>query len=54
MKLVGMFLLLVGVAGAALGGYVGTAVPEMDPGSLTSALALVSGSLLVIKSRRKT
>ena len=49
MKLVGMFLLLVGVSGAALA----SAVPEIDPGSSVSALALLSGALLVIKSRRK-
>jgi len=49
MKLVGMFLLLVGVSGAALA----SAVPEIDPGSSASALTLLSGALLVIKSRRK-
>jgi hypothetical protein len=49
MKFVGMFLLLAGMAGAVMA----TPVPEMDPGSGASALALLSGALLVIKSRRK-
>jgi hypothetical protein len=48
MKFVGMFLLVVGMSGVAL-----ASVPEMDPGSGASALALLSGALLVIKSRRK-
>ncbi len=48
MKLVGMILLVVGMSGVALAG-----VPEIDPGSGVSALALLSGALLVIKSRRK-
>jgi hypothetical protein len=30
-----------------------TAVPEIDPGSAGSALALLSGALLVIRSQRK-
>jgi len=44
-----MFLLVVGVSGVALA----SPVPKMDPGSGASALALLSGALLVIKSRRK-
>lgn len=50
MKIVGMMLLVVGtmaVAGAT------PAVPEIDASSTVSALALVSGSLLMLKSRRK-
>jgi hypothetical protein len=50
MKLLGMALLLVGVSGAAFAGY-GT--PEIDPGAAGSALALFSGALLLIRSRRK-
>ena len=49
MKLSGMVLLLVGVAGFALANV----VPEIDPGSSASALALLSGAVLVIRSRRK-
>jgi uncharacterized membrane protein YdcZ (DUF606 family) len=48
MKLIGILLLLAGMAGAVLA----APVPEMDPGSSASALALLSGALLVIKSRR--
>ncbi len=48
----GRILLLLGVAGVALATPVGFA-PEIDPGSAVSALALVSGALLVIRNRRK-
>jgi hypothetical protein len=44
----GMMLLLIGVSGLAIG-----AVPEIDPGSAGSALALLTGALLVIRGRRK-
>lgn len=50
MKLLGMALLLVGVSGAAFA-YPGS--PEIDPGAAGSALALFSGALLLIRSRRK-
>ena len=49
MKVVGTVLLFVGmvtVAGA-------TAVPEIDASAGASAIALLSGTLLLIKSRRK-
>lgn len=49
MKLIGMALLLVGVSGLAMAG----AVPEIDAGSAGSALALLSGTLLIIRGRRK-
>ena len=48
MKIIGMMLLVMGMSGAAM-----AAVPEIDDGSGVSALALLSGALLVIKSRRK-
>jgi|HubBroStandDraft_6_1064221.scaffolds.fasta_scaffold297371_2 hypothetical protein len=51
MKVVGIMLLLVGTvtfASAAPGG-----VPEIDASSAVSALALLSGSLLMLRSRRK-
>lgn len=51
MKIVGMMLLLVGLAGFAMAEDV--FVPEINPGSATTALALVSGAVLVIRSRRK-
>jgi hypothetical protein len=49
MKTVGMMLLVVGMSGAALA----APVPEIDPGSGISALTLLSGALLVIRSYRK-
>ncbi len=50
MKLTGMFLLLVGVATFAIAT---PAVPEINAGSAGSALALLSGALLVLRSRKK-
>jgi hypothetical protein len=52
LRFVGTTLLFLGVAGIALA-RVGPAAPEIDPGSAVSALALVSGALLVIRGRRK-
>jgi hypothetical protein len=49
MKVVGMMLLLAGMATVASA----TAVPEIDASSGASALALLSGGLLVLRSRRK-
>jgi hypothetical protein len=49
MKVVGMMLLLVGAAAVANA----RVVPEIDASSTVSALALLSGSLLILKSRRK-
>lgn len=49
MKIVGMMLLLIGAVATASA----SAVPEIDPGSAGSALALISGCLLILKSRRK-
>jgi hypothetical protein len=45
-------LLLMGVTGAAFA-RISAAVPEIDGASAVNALALVSGALLVIRSRRK-
>jgi hypothetical protein len=49
MKAVGIMLLLVGTVATALA----SPVPEIDASSTVSALALLSGSLLMLKSRRK-
>jgi len=49
MKLVGMMLLLAGMAMTASA----TSVPEIDASSGASALALLSGGLLILRSRRK-
>ena len=50
MKILGMMLLVVGMSGAAMAT---SAVPEIDAGSGVSALTLLSGALLLIKSRRR-
>jgi hypothetical protein len=49
-KALGMMLLLAGAASFALAV---PAVPEVGAASAGSALALVSGALLVIRGRRK-
>jgi hypothetical protein len=48
MKFIGMALLLVGVSAIASA----SAVPEIDPGSAGTAIALLSGALLIFRSRR--
>ena len=50
MKLLGSVLLFIGVGSMAFGL---TAVPEISPASTGSALALISGALLVMGGRRK-
>lgn len=49
MKIVGMMLLVIGASGAAFA----LAVPEIDPGSGASALALLAGAVLVVRGRRR-
>jgi hypothetical protein len=49
-KTVGMLLVFLGVSGVA--GAVAT-VPEIDPGSAGSAIALLSGAVLIFRSSRK-
>ena len=54
MKVFGLMLLVIGMSGTAMAGYYIAAVaPEIDSASAAGALALLSGSLLVIRSRRK-
>ena len=48
MKIMGIMLLVIGTVATA-----SAAVPEIDASSSVSALALLSGSLLMLKSRRK-
>jgi len=48
-KIIGLTLLFIGVSGAAMA----TGVPEIDPGSGASALALLSGALLMMRHNRK-
>jgi hypothetical protein len=51
MKAVGMMLLLIGAMTAA--NAVPAVVPEIDGGSAVSAVALLSGVLLMLRSRKK-
>ena len=51
LKLAGMTLMFIGVASFVMADV--TVVPEINAGSASSALALVSGALLVIRGRKK-
>ncbi len=51
MKAIGFMLLLLGAS--AIAGASVDAAPEIDANSAGSALALLSGSLLILKSRRR-
>jgi hypothetical protein len=51
MKFVGMMLLLMGAAAVAVAGQAPT--PEIDANSSASALLLLSGGLLMLRSRWK-
>jgi hypothetical protein len=57
MKLLGMALLFIGLSGLASARVCiaaqGCPAPEMDPSAGGSALALLSGTLLILQSRRK-
>jgi hypothetical protein len=50
MKIAGMFLLVVAVSGFAFGQV---PAPEINAGNASSALAFLSGAILVIRSRKK-
>jgi hypothetical protein len=49
LKILGLALLLIGVGSAAFA----TSVPEISPASAGSAVALISGAVLVMRGRRK-
>ena len=51
MKLLGILTLLMGLASVLSAMPTGT--PEIDPGAAGTAVALLSGSLLLLKGRRK-
>ena len=51
MKTFGMALLLIGCSGFCFAAAV--AAPEISPASGVTAIALVSGAVLVIRGRRK-
>jgi hypothetical protein len=51
MKLLGLGMILAGAASVAFAS--GVPVPEIDGTSAVSAVALISGGLLVIRGRRR-
>ena len=51
-KMIGMAMVFLSVGGAAFARFVDEA-PEIDPSSGAAALALLSGGMLVLRSRRK-
>jgi len=53
MKVLGLTLLLVGMSGAVMAVDGTASVPEIAGGSAASALALVSGAMLLVRSRRR-
>ncbi len=51
LKFAGMLLILVGVSSFALADI--TVAPEINAGSASSAVALISGAILVFRGRKK-
>jgi len=52
-KLLSLVILTLGLCGLAFGQHSGQTAPEIDPGQAVTALALLSGGMLVIRGRRK-
>jgi len=52
-KIIGIILLLASVAAVASANPGPSLAPEIDPGSCTTALALIGGAWLVVRGRRK-
>lgn len=52
-NLVGLTLLLLGASISTFAGTTTTKAPEMDANSALTALALLSGGLLVLRARRR-
>jgi hypothetical protein len=50
MKAFGLFLMMTGMASFA---FAGLSSPEIDGNTATSAVALISGGLLVLRGRKK-
>ena len=50
-RTIGFLLLLTGAAGSMVAGTAPT--PEIDASTATGAVALVSGAILVLRTRRK-
>ena len=52
-RIIGMALITIAAAAIALA-QVTAPTPEIDPGSATSALAILAGAALIIRGRRKS
>lgn len=50
-RVCGLFLILAGTASVALAGL--QPAPEIDPATAASALAVLTGAVLIIRARRK-
>lgn len=48
----GLLVLVAGIGNVALAGGPVVGAPEIDPGSMASALALLSGGVLILTGRR--
>jgi hypothetical protein len=48
-KSIGLTMVLLSIAGTA---FAGTGVPEIDASTGTAALALLSGGMLILRTRR--
>ena len=52
-KIASIALMLIGTAGFAMASLGVAGAPEIDPASAVGAVALLSGSLLVLRARRR-
>jgi MYXO-CTERM domain-containing protein len=52
-RIIGMALIAIAAAAIALAQGDTASTPEIDPGSATSALALLAGAALIIRGRRR-
>ena len=50
MRILGLALILAGIAGSALAGQV---APEIDGATASAAVALVAGGLIVLRARKR-
>ncbi len=50
MRILGLAILITGLAGSAFAGFV---APEIDGSTATAAIALVAGGLVVLRARKR-
>jgi hypothetical protein len=53
-RIIGMALIMAATVAIALASSSSGGAPEIDPGSATSALALLAGAALMIRGRRRS